>query len=41
LTPHEFFGIGFWIGFVLHLVAAEAWIQATLPRQKIVGFREG
>jgi len=31
LTPHEFFGIAFWIGFVLHLIAAEAWIRATLP----------
>jgi len=31
LTPHEFFGIAFWIGFVLHLIAAEAWIHATLP----------
>jgi uncharacterized membrane protein len=41
LTPHEFFGIGFWIGFVLHLVAAEAWIQATLPRQRMAGFHEG
>jgi uncharacterized membrane protein len=41
LTSHEFFGVGFWIGFVLHLIAAEAWIQATLPRQKIVGLREG
>jgi uncharacterized membrane protein len=29
LTPHEFFGIAFWIGFVLHLIAAEAWIRAT------------
>jgi uncharacterized membrane protein len=29
LTPAEFFGIGFWIGFVLHLVAAEAWIYWT------------
>ena len=26
LTPKEFFGIGFWIGFVLHLIAAEYWI---------------
>ena len=26
LTPEEFFGIAFWIGFVLHLLAAEAWI---------------
>jgi hypothetical protein len=37
LTPHEFFGIAFWIGFVLHLIAAEAWIHATLPQQKTVG----
>jgi len=29
LTPREFFGIAFWIGFVLHLVAAEAWIRST------------
>ncbi len=39
LTPHEFFGIAFWIGFVLHLIAAEAWIHATLPQQKTVGAR--
>jgi uncharacterized membrane protein len=32
LTPHEFFGIAFWIGFVLHLIAAEAWIRATSGR---------
>src|SRR6266404_3665872 len=37
LTPHEFFGIAFWIGFVLHLIAAEAWIHATLPPQETVG----
>jgi uncharacterized membrane protein len=29
LTPYEFFGTGFWIGFVLHLVIAEAWINHT------------
>jgi uncharacterized membrane protein len=29
LTPYEFFGTAFWIGFVLHLIAAEAWIQWT------------
>src|SRR5580692_12364595 len=29
LTPHEFFGIAFWIGFVLHLIAAETWIRST------------
>jgi len=39
LTPHEFFGIAFWIGFVLHLIAAEAWIHAASPQQKTVGAR--
>ena len=29
LTPDEFFGTAFWIGFVLHLIAAEAWIYWT------------
>ena len=29
LTPREFFGIAFWIGFTLHLIAAEAWIGHT------------
>jgi uncharacterized membrane protein len=33
LTPREFFGIAFWIGFVLHLIAAEAWIRITPGRQ--------
>jgi len=32
LTPAQFFGTAFWIGFVLHLIAAEAWIHATLPQ---------
>lgn len=32
LTPREFFGMAFWIGFVLHLVAAEAWIHITAAR---------
>ncbi len=31
LTPEAFFGIAFWIGFVLHLVVAEAWIRWTRP----------
>jgi Predicted membrane protein (DUF2306) len=34
LSPHEFFGIAFWIGFVLHLIAAKAWIHATEPKVK-------
>ncbi len=29
LTPQEFFGTAFWIGFTLQLIAAEAWIQYT------------
>jgi uncharacterized membrane protein len=32
LTPYEFFGIGFWIGFVFHLIAAEVWIRWTRPQ---------
>jgi uncharacterized membrane protein len=32
LTPVQFFGTAFWIGFVLHLIAAEVWIHATLPQ---------
>jgi uncharacterized membrane protein len=29
LTPYQFFGTAFWIGFVLQLIAAEAWIHVT------------
>ncbi len=29
LTPREFFGIAFWLGFTVHLAAAEAWIAGT------------
>ncbi|HEY7059545.1 MAG TPA: DUF2306 domain-containing protein [Vicinamibacterales bacterium] len=29
LTPPEFFGIAFWLGFTIHLIAAEAWINHT------------
>lgn len=32
LSPQEFFGIAFWIGFTLHLIAAEVWINYTRPR---------
>jgi uncharacterized membrane protein len=32
LTPNEFFGPAFWIGFVLHFIAAEIWIQGTRPQ---------
>ena len=27
LTPHDFFGIAFWLGFVLSLATAEVWIR--------------
>ena len=29
LTPHEFFGAAFWIGFVVQSIAAEVWIRWT------------
>jgi uncharacterized membrane protein len=29
LTPHDFFGIAFWLGFILSLATAEAWIRLT------------
>ena len=37
LTPHEFFGTAFWLGFTVQLIAAEVWINYTragivLPR---------
>jgi predicted membrane protein DUF2306 len=31
LTPYQFFGTAFWIGFVLQIIAAEAWIHITSP----------
>jgi uncharacterized membrane protein len=31
LTPHDFFGIAFWLGFTIHLIAAEVWINYTRP----------
>ena len=33
LTPPEFFGIAFWVGFTMHLIAAEAWINHTRELQ--------
>ncbi|MDB5155696.1 MAG: hypothetical protein JWR50_403 [Mucilaginibacter sp.] len=27
LSPHQFFGIAFWIGFMLHLFVAEIYIR--------------
>lgn len=32
LSPNQFFGIAFWTGFMLHLIAAETWINFTNKR---------
>lgn len=32
LTPHDFFGIAFWLGFSLTYVAGELWIRYTRKR---------
>jgi hypothetical protein len=29
LTPHDFFGIAFWLGFTLQTITAEVWIDYT------------
>ncbi len=29
LTPHEFFGTAFWLGFTIQTMAAEVWINYT------------
>jgi hypothetical protein len=29
LTPRDFFGAALWMGFTLHLIAAEVWINHT------------
>jgi hypothetical protein len=28
-APRQFFGIAFWIGFLLHLILTEYWLQAS------------
>jgi hypothetical protein len=32
LSPQEFFGTAFWLGFTLTLLAAEAWIHYSEPQ---------
>jgi len=32
LTPQVFFGTAFWIGFTIHLIAAEVWVNWTRSR---------
>lgn len=36
LTPHEFFGIAFWLGFTITFLAAEAWVDYTRNQQVAV-----
>jgi uncharacterized membrane protein len=31
LTPREFFGTAFWLGFTLQAIAAEVYVHATAP----------
>ena len=38
LTPHEFFGIAFWLGFTITFLAAEAWVDYT-RQQRVVASR--
>jgi uncharacterized membrane protein len=40
LAPREFFGAAFWIGFTIHLIAAESWIR-THPRYQRLTPRTG
>jgi hypothetical protein len=35
MTAYQFFGTASWIGFVLHLMAAEIWIHRTTPRTEL------
>jgi uncharacterized membrane protein len=37
LAPHDFFGTAFWLGFTIHLIAAEIWINYTRPAIAIEG----
>lgn len=32
LTPHEFFGIAFWLGFTITFLIAEAWVDYSRQR---------
>ena len=36
LTPHQFFGIAFWIGFSATYIFAELWIRRTKPGTRAV-----
>ena len=37
LTPHDFFGIAFWLGFTVTILATEVWLRRKLaitPRHR-------
>jgi uncharacterized membrane protein len=36
LTPHDFFGTAFWLGFTIQLLAAEIWINRTRAHVKAI-----
>jgi uncharacterized membrane protein len=36
MTPHDFFGIAFWIGFTLTWIVGEVWIRYTRPTLGVV-----
>jgi hypothetical protein len=36
LTVHQFFGVAFWIAFVLHITVAEIWIRRTRKAYKVL-----
>jgi uncharacterized membrane protein len=36
LTPHEFFGIAFWLGFTITFLIAEAWVDYTRGHGAVV-----
>ncbi len=40
LSPHEFFGIAFWLGFTITFFVGEAWIDYTRHRVLQVGVAE-
>lgn len=37
LTPHEFFGVAFWLGFTITVLVGEAWIDYTRQRLSTTG----
>lgn len=36
LTPHEFFGIAFWLGFTISAIVAEGWVEYTRGKTTMV-----